>query len=75
MYTKTRHVYLLTTKKKRSVLTATISCLVLIGKKRPQFLKEIIKAFTSWKKDKDESPVMLRNVNKALKLAFISLIR
>ncbi|CAO3616887.1 unnamed protein product [Mucor hiemalis] len=58
-----------------SVLTATISCLVLIGKKRPQFLKEIIKAFTSWKKDKDESPVMLRNVNKALKLAFISLIR
>lgn len=58
-----------------SVLTATISCLAVIAKRRPQFAKEIIKAFSSWKKDKDDSPVMLRNVNKALKLAFITMIR
>jgi hypothetical protein len=61
----------------RSVLTATISCLVLIGRKRPQYLKEISSAFTNWRKQrsKDDSPVMLRNVDKALKLAFVALIR
>ncbi|KAI8988722.1 hypothetical protein BDB01DRAFT_895485 [Pilobolus umbonatus] len=60
-----------------SVVTATISCLVLIGKKRVQYLKPIISAFTSWQKIKKkvDSPVMLRNVDKILKLSFISLIR
>lgn len=61
----------------RSVLTATISCLTVIVKKRPQFVKPAVIAFTSWKnsKSKDDSPVMMRNVEKALKLAFISLIK
>jgi symplekin len=61
----------------RSVLTATISCLVLIGKRRPQFLKQIMTSITSWRetKSKDDSPVMLRNVDKALKLALVLLIR
>lgn len=61
----------------RSVITATISCLMIIGKKRPQFVKQIMAAFAGWKKtrSKDDSPVMLRNVDKALKLAFVSLIR
>jgi symplekin len=61
----------------RSVLTATISCLTVIVKKRPQYLKSVMNAFKSWRKTKtkDDSPVMLRNVEKALKLAFVSLIR
>lgn len=61
----------------RSVLTATISCLTVIVKKRPQYLKPAMNAFKSWRKTKtkDDSPVMLRNVDKALKLAFVSLIR
>ncbi|GAA5817883.1 hypothetical protein MFLAVUS_011462 [Mucor flavus] len=60
-----------------SVITATVSCLTVIGKKRHQFIKQIASAFTSWRKtrSKDDSPVMLRNVDKALKLGFVSLIR
>ncbi|KAG2209164.1 hypothetical protein INT47_005456 [Mucor saturninus] len=60
-----------------SVITATVSCLMIIGKKRPQFVKQIMAAFAGWRKtrSKDDSPVMLRNVDKALKLAFVSLIR
>ncbi|KAI8990775.1 hypothetical protein BDF20DRAFT_903803 [Mycotypha africana] len=60
-----------------SIITATISCLTLIVKKRPQFIKPVIEAFTTWKKTrpKEESPITYRNVDKAIKLAFISLIR
>ncbi|CAO0793104.1 unnamed protein product [Mucor circinelloides] len=60
-----------------SVLTATISCLTVIVKKRPQHVKPVVSAFTAWKKSrsKDDSPVMMRNVEKALKLAFISMIK
>ncbi|CEP17304.1 hypothetical protein [Parasitella parasitica] len=60
-----------------SVLTATISCLTVIVKKRPHFAKPVIKAFSTWKSSKsnDDSPVMIRNVEKALKLAFVSLIK
>ncbi|KAI7897680.1 uncharacterized protein BX663DRAFT_463206 [Cokeromyces recurvatus] len=60
-----------------SILTAVISCLVIIVKKRHVFLKPVINLFTSWRKtrSKDDSPVMLRNMDKALKLAFVSLIR
>lgn len=61
----------------RSVITAAVSCLTVIGKKRPQFIKQIMTAFTSWRKSrsKEDSAVMLRNVDKALKLGFVSLIR
>ncbi|KAK4511964.1 uncharacterized protein ATC70_003963 [Mucor velutinosus] len=61
-----------------SILTATISCLTVIVKKRPQHVKPVVSAFTAWKKsrsNKDDSPVMIRNVEKALKLAFISMIK
>ncbi|KAG1078266.1 hypothetical protein G6F42_024348 [Rhizopus arrhizus] len=60
-----------------SVLTATISCLTVIVKKRPQHVKPVVSAFTAWKKSrsKDDSPDMMRNVEKALKLAFISMIK
>ncbi|GAN10564.1 hypothetical protein MAM1_0370c10107 [Mucor ambiguus] len=61
-----------------SVLTATISCLTVIAKKRPQHVKPVVSAFTAWKKSrssKDDSPVMMRNVEKALKLAFITMIK
>ncbi|KAG2232202.1 hypothetical protein INT48_003892 [Thamnidium elegans] len=60
-----------------SVITATVSCLTVIGKKRHQFIKQISSSFTSWRKtrSKEDSPVMLRNVDKALKLGFVSLIR
>ncbi|KAI9481366.1 MAG: hypothetical protein EXX96DRAFT_566437 [Benjaminiella poitrasii] len=60
-----------------SILTAVISCLVIIVKKRHQFLKPVIDQFTLWKNSRtsDDSPVMMRNVEKALKLALVSLIR
>ncbi|KAL9538666.1 hypothetical protein MBANPS3_010760 [Mucor bainieri] len=61
-----------------SVLTATISCLTVIAKKRPQHVKPIVSAFAAWRKSrstKDDSPVMIRNVEKALKLAFVSMIK
>ncbi|KAI8375827.1 hypothetical protein BD560DRAFT_392035 [Blakeslea trispora] len=62
---------------RESILTATINCLVVIVKKRQQYLKTVIGLFTHWKKSKstDCSPVMLRNVEKTLKLAFVALIR
>lgn len=62
----------------RSVLTAAISCLTVIAKKRPQHVKPVVSAFTAWKKsrsNKDDSSVMMRNVEKALKLAFVSMIK
>ncbi|KAI9273741.1 hypothetical protein BY458DRAFT_508111 [Sporodiniella umbellata] len=60
-----------------SVLTATVHCLALIAKKRQHLLKPIIARWIQWKKGRtgNDSPVMLRNVEKSIKLAFISLIR
>ncbi|CAO3698938.1 unnamed protein product [Rhizopus microsporus] len=60
-----------------SVLTATINCLVVTVKRRHQFLKVVMPRLTAWRKtrDQNDSPVLLRNVEKVIKLAFIALIR
>ncbi|CEG80465.1 hypothetical protein RMATCC62417_14799 [Rhizopus microsporus] len=60
-----------------SVLTATINCLVVTVKRRHQFLKVVMPRLTAWRKmrDQNDSPVLLRNVEKIIKLAFIALIR
>ncbi|PHZ10338.1 uncharacterized protein RHIMIDRAFT_260550 [Rhizopus microsporus ATCC 52813] len=60
-----------------SVLTATINCLVVTVKRRHQFLKVVMPRLTAWRKtrDQNDSAVLLRNVEKVIKLAFIALIR
>ncbi|KAG0991552.1 hypothetical protein G6F57_007672 [Rhizopus arrhizus] len=60
-----------------SVLTASISCLLVTVKRRPQFLKPVVARWIGWKnkRTQNDSPVMIRNVEKAIRLAFVSLIR
>ncbi|KAI8885169.1 hypothetical protein K501DRAFT_216297 [Backusella circina FSU 941] len=60
-----------------SIVTASISCLVVIVKRRPQYLKPVTNTMVHWTKNKpkDGSPVLIRNVTKAIRLAFVSLIR
>ncbi|KAG0189235.1 hypothetical protein DFQ28_003699 [Apophysomyces sp. BC1034] len=60
-----------------TVFTAIVSCMITIAVNRPQFVQPIIGALVSWPKSppSDASPVERRNVEKAIKVALMTMIR
>ncbi|KAI8393729.1 Symplekin tight junction protein C terminal-domain-containing protein [Radiomyces spectabilis] len=59
------------------VLTATVQSLVPLAKKRTQLTPPIMETFVAWSKTVAPrcSPIIARNVDKAIKLAFVAMIR
>ncbi|KAF7726961.1 hypothetical protein EC973_008156 [Apophysomyces ossiformis] len=60
-----------------TVFTAIINCLVTIVVNRPQFIQPLLGVFVSWPKSppSDASPVERRNVEKAIKVSLVTMIR
>ncbi|KAI9289976.1 Symplekin tight junction protein C terminal-domain-containing protein [Umbelopsis sp. AD052] len=58
-------------------ITATLNSLVPLMKRRPQFVPELITALINWNRPplSQLSSVQMRNVDKSVKLVFITLIR
>ncbi|ORZ11521.1 hypothetical protein BCR42DRAFT_421270 [Absidia repens] len=60
-----------------TVITAIISCLTQLAKRRPQFTRAVIGALVAWSKNKPVhlESTDLRNIEKSIKLAFITMTR
>ncbi|KAI8079967.1 uncharacterized protein BX664DRAFT_269113, partial [Halteromyces radiatus] len=60
-----------------AVITAIVSCLTQLARRRPQFTRNIIGGLVTWSKKKPAHlvAVEIRSIEKCIKLAFITLIK